>query len=534
MSDTSQFPTLRCDVAIIGGGPVGLTLANLLGVSGIRTILVERNSDTVQEPRAVTIDDESLRTMQAAGVIDAVIADVATDAGSYFLAPDGSCFSVVHPRTREFGFAKRNNFSQILLERTLRSSLERFAHVETLFSHTADGLQESNAGVGFRAHGPTGRTVSVEASYLVGCDGAKSLVRQVIGAVFEGSTYSQRWAVIDLSATADPLRQTRIFCNPKRPGISLPGPHGIRRYEFMLHAEEGGDGALSPDFVRDLLARHGPDRDSPVARARVYTFHARVADKWQTQRLFIAGDAAHLSPPFGGLGMNSGIADAHNLAWKLAAVVKRAFGPSLLETYQLERQPHAKALVQAAINIGQVMMPTSEVKAALIRNGLRLARLLPPVHAYFAQMKYKPRPYYRRGFLADGGSPLVGRTFPQPMIETRTGQHLLDDLVGDRFAVVLYGRDAEQLAEAITDVGFDAARLAVVPADYNIRHPASSDYIAARDTSDILKGVVSKDGSTLAVLIRPDRKVAIAKSVSDGSLADFVEAARGLRRHYAA
>ncbi len=203
----------------------------------------------------------------------------------------------------------------------------------------------------------------------------------------------------------------------------------------MLHADEDNALAESEGFVRGLLASHGPDGDAPIVRSRVYAFHARVADRWQSERLFIAGDAAHLSPPFGGLGMNSGIKDAHNLAWKLVEVINGRFPQALLATYSVERVPHATALVQTAINIGQVMMPTSRLKAALIRNGLRLAGFIPPLQSYFAQMKYKPKPFYRRGFLVpDAASKVVGRLFPQPLLEMRDGgSRLLDDIVGGRF-----------------------------------------------------------------------------------------------------
>src|SRR5215203_6016821 len=130
------------DVAIIGAGPTGLTLANLLGAAGLRVALVERNDATVQEPRAVSIDDEALRTMQAAGLIDAVLQDVALDYGAHYFTPDGVCFAKVEPRTREFGYPRRSAFAQPKLEATLRDGLSRFANVVPLFGHACENVTE--------------------------------------------------------------------------------------------------------------------------------------------------------------------------------------------------------------------------------------------------------------------------------------------------------------------------------------------------------------------------------------------------------
>src|SRR5690349_12403993 len=137
---------LECDVAIVGAGPTGLTLANYLGDAGVRVFVVERNATTVQQPRAVSIDDEALRTMQALGLIDEVLKDVALDYGSHYFAPDGTCFAKVEPTTREYGFPRRNAFLQPKLEATLREGLKRFPNVTALFRHERTGLSEDRDG----------------------------------------------------------------------------------------------------------------------------------------------------------------------------------------------------------------------------------------------------------------------------------------------------------------------------------------------------------------------------------------------------
>ncbi|MFM1814024.1 MAG: hypothetical protein RLZ98_719 [Pseudomonadota bacterium] len=507
---------LETDVAIVGAGPTGLTLANLLGIAGVRTLLVERNASTVQEPRAVSIDDESLRTLQATGLIDAILPDLALDYGAHYHDPKGRCFAKVEPATREYGYPRRSAFEQPRLEQRLRDGLERFAHVEALFSHSVNSVRQDGDCVVLSIACPDGTVCTVRAAYAAGTDGAHSLMRRSIGARLQGATYDARWLILDLGATRERLRQTRVMCNPARPAITLPGPRGIRRYEFLLQENEDEAIATSPDFVRRLLADNGPDADAPIVRKQVYHFHARMVDHWSQGRIFLAGDAAHLTPPFAGQGMNSGVRDAHALAWRLAAVVNGQAGPQVLQTYEEERAPHAKALIQLAINIGRVMMPTSRLQAAFVHAGFRAMRLVPPLHAYFAQMKYKPKPYYQSGSIVrseDGKH--VGRMIPQPLLEDRNRQSsLLDNVVGNRFAVIAYGDDAQDVLDECTDIDFgptDPIRMAIVPMRTNI--DPTRDGPAWRDTSDGLAEFVGLGPRVLVV--RPDRYVMASCAPAD-------------------
>lgn len=516
---------MECEVAVVGAGPVGLTLANLLGDAGIHVVLVERNTTTVQEPRAVSIDDESLRTMQAAGLVDAVLADVALDYGSQYFTPGGICFAKVEPTTREFGFPRRNAFTQPRLEATLRHGLGRYPQVTALFGHDCGAVADDAAGVTLGVTEPGGTPLTVRARYLAACDGGRSAIRKAIGATLTGLTYRQRWLILDLGATREQLRQTRVVCNPARAMITLPGPGGIRRYEFLLREDETDEIATAPDFVRGLLAAHGPDADAPVVRARVYAFHARTADRWRQGHVFLAGDAAHLTPPFAGQGMNSGVRDAHNLAWKLAAVLRGRLGEGLLETYQQEREPHARALIQLAVNMGQVMMPASRAQAWAVQAGFRLAAFVPPLQAYFAQMKYKPKPFYRAGFvLADG---IAGRMLPQPLLDRPgAGPVRLDQLIGNDFALIAYGRDAQGTLAAAAGLDFglgDLPRLAVLPAHYN---PVPGMAAAGRDIDDVMTRLLPR-GREALLLLRPDRYVAAAM-LDPIDAAGFAAAVRGM------
>jgi 3-(3-hydroxy-phenyl)propionate hydroxylase len=521
------------DVAIVGAGPTGLTLANLLGQAGCRVALVERNLSTVQEPRAVSIDDESLRTMQAIGLADEAVKDIALDYGSHYFTTNGVCFLKVEPTTREYGFPRRNAFTQPKLEATLRAGLGRFSEVTTLFGHECESFAPNETDVAIALRAPDGRQTAIRASYLVGCDGARSAIRKAIGATLVGSTYQQRWLIVDLANTRERLRQTRVVCSPHRPLITLPGPNGIRRYEFMLGEAEADETVVTPGFVRQLLAAHGPDADAEVVRRQVYTFHARIADRWRMGRVFLAGDAAHLSPPFAGQGMNSGIRDAHNLGWKLAEVVKRGLGASILDTYQAERAPHARALIELAMQMGRIMMPTSRGHAFLTSAAFRLTRFAPKLQSYFGQMKYKPKPFYREGFIdaASRGINLVGRMLPQPIVERRDRTRVkLDDLLGPGFALLVYGPDAPDALTKVdvNDFGFrELTATAVLPPNFSADISNSERFPAVRDAGDGFAPFIVEKG-TVALLVRPDRYIAAATFVDRQLLHAFGETCRAL------
>jgi 3-(3-hydroxy-phenyl)propionate hydroxylase len=445
----SQMNDCRKSVVVVGAGPTGLTLANCLGLAGIDVLVVERNATTVQEPRAVSIDDESLRTMQAIGLIDHVLPDLVLGYGSHYFSPRGRCFAKVQPQTREFGYPRRSAFRQPLLEAQLRAGLQRFANVETWFNSEVTGLEQDAEGVRLQVRGQDGKTATVACDYVAACDGGKSTVRRQLGLKLEGSTFAERWLIVDLEGDTDPFRHTKVFCDPRRPCLSLPGPHATRRFEFMLFQGESDEEAVSADFVTKLLESHGMASGSTISRVRVYTFHARVANRWSEGRIFLAGDAAHLTPPFAGQGMNSGIRDAFNLGWKLAAVLGGTAGAGLLQSYEQERKPHIWQMIDLAMKMGRVMMPKDRFSAASLQLGLRALGLYPAARDYVAEMKYKPKPRFVLGFFVpdDKGTrrTLVGRMFPQPIVMRVDGKLiLLDEALGTGFALVAFGQTPER------------------------------------------------------------------------------------------
>jgi 3-(3-hydroxy-phenyl)propionate hydroxylase len=501
-------------VAVIGSGPIGLTLANLLGKLGVRCLVVERNATTVQEPRAVSIDDESLRTMQAAGVVDEILKYVVPGYGSHYYSPSRICFAKVEPTGQPYGYPRRNAFRQPILEQQLKDALVRFEHVDTLYGWRLDRYEQSTEQVTLHLVGPAGEMKQLTCDYLVGCDGAGSRVREQQGVRLEGTTFDERWLIIDLENNENTTKHTEVFCDKRRPCITLPGHDRTRRFEFKLVEGEKDEDLLAPEMVEYLLRTHGADPNATLRRKVVYRFHARAAPRWSFGRVYLAGDACHLTPPFAGQGMNSGIRDAHNLAWKLAAVLTGRTGPGLLDTYEEERKDHVWQMIQLALRMGRVMSPSSWLRGFLTQTGFLALNVWPPARDYIAQMKYKPPPHFHAGFLIPDGKArksLIGRLFPQPVVRDPAGREvLLDEVLGNRFVLLtrtpLAADSFAKLRQPVWDK-LGAVRVALLPPDAPAQEADGIEVL--RETSDALDAVFA-EYSNNALLLRPDHFVAAA------------------------
>ncbi len=515
---------LTAPVLIVGAGPTGLTLANLLGRYGVETILAEQHETTVQEPRAVSIDDESLRTMQAAGLIDEVAKDVILGGyGYHYFTRHGRRFAAVLPTAADYGYPRRCPFQQPLFEATLRQGLTRFAHVKALFGHKLIGFTQDESGVTADIERADGTTLQIRADYLAACDGGSSPIRKLLGIPLVGSSFEERWVVLDIANRKDTIQHTHVYCSAARPAITLPGPHGTRRWEFRLRPEESDAEALKPESIRGMLQLYGGDTEAEIVRQIVYTFHARTAERWREGRVFLAGDAAHLTPPFAGQGMNSGIRDAHNLSWKLAAATAGRIAPALLETYAQERRPHAWSLIMMAVRMGQVMNPATRLRENLLVNAIRIASLVPAVRDYFMQMKFKPKPRFAAGFILPNGenpkTSLVGRMLPQPRVVAvdplaaagvGDKETLLDEVTGPGFALLAYGGDAVialMAAEHPLWRRLDAKRVALLPPDAKLPAPIPPGISVALDRAGRFAKLFPANQTRL-LLLRPDRYVA--------------------------
>ncbi|MFD2641490.1 bifunctional 3-(3-hydroxy-phenyl)propionate/3-hydroxycinnamic acid hydroxylase [Pseudomonas japonica] len=516
-SPSASQTDYKAQVAVLGAGPVGLAIANYLGQSGIDVLVIEKLDTLIDYPRAIGIDDESLRTVQAIGLVDRVLPHTTPWHAMRFLTPKGRCFADIQPLTDEFGWSRRNAFIQPQVDAVLLDGLQRFATVRTLFSRDVSAFSQDDDGVTLHMDGPGGVRESVRADYLVACDGGNSYVRRTLGISFEGKTAPNQWIVVDVAN--DPLGTPNVYlcCDPVRPYVSAALPHGVRRFEFMVMPGETEAELSKPENMRRLLAKVLPDPDHiELIRSRVYTHNARLAGQFRDKRILLAGDAAHIMPVWQGQGYNSGMRDASNLGWKLAMVVKGLAGDGLLDTYELERRDHARAMINLSVLAGHVLAPPKRWQG-MLRDGISwLLNYLPPVKRYFLEMRFKPMPQYSAGALVSDAPPVanspVGRMFIQPRVQTEDGREaLLDDVIGDHFAIIAWGTNptwglsAEQVAFWKR---LGTRFIQVVPAvQLQAGRDAIDGVIRVGDSSGRLKEWFGRYPASVA-LVRPDRFLA--------------------------
>src|ERR1700747_1952239 len=365
--------------------------------------------------------------------------------------------------------------------------------------------------------GGDGDTSIVQARYVGGCDGGRSMTRRMMDVSFEGTTSPTRWLVIDIAN--DPLGHpnSEVGADPERPYASISIAHGIRRFEFMIHADESDEQAEDPAFLTRMLARMVPRPDRvDVIRRRVYTHPSRIAGSCRSGRLLLAGDAAHLMPVWQGQGYNSGIRDAANLGWKLAAVVGGRAGDRLLDTYDIERRKHARAMIDLSTMVGRVISPTDRRVATARDLLVRSASIVPSLKRYVLEMRFKPIPRYEQGAVVHAeprreGSP-VGTLFVQPRVDTREQQNvLLDDVLGGGFAVLCWNNNPREILRPAAFANWKALGAKFVAA-----RPLCQLHWTGHDDPDVL--IVGDRGGELkawfdthqesVLFLRPDRCIA--------------------------
>ena len=441
------------DVLVVGAGPVGLTLANILGLQGVRTLVIEERESLIDYPRGVGLDDESLRTFQSIGLVEQVLPHTVPNQILRFFDAKRRVLAEMAPPDARFGWPKRNGFVQPLVDAELLRGLDRFEHVDVQWNRPVSSCVQ-DADIVTVECGSDGTASSIRARYVVGCDGGRSITRRMMGVSFDGTTSSTRWLVVDIAN--DPLGHpnSEVGADPDRPYASISIAHGIRRFEFMIHADETDEQAEDPAFLTRMLARMVPHPDRvDVIRRRVYTHHSRIAGAFRNGRMLLAGDAAHLMPVWQGQGYNSGIRDAANLGWKLAAVVNGQAEDGLLDSYDVERRKHARAMIDLSTMVGRVISPTDRRVATARDLLIRSASIVPSLKRYVLEMRFKPMPRYEQGAVVhaieqeprDPGSP-AGTLFIQPRVDTRAQQDvLLDDVLGPWFAVLCWNNNPRKI-----------------------------------------------------------------------------------------
>ena len=506
----------QVDVVVVGAGPVGLTLANILGLQGVRTLVVDERATLIDYPRGVGLDDESLRTFQAIGLVDRILPHTVPNQILRFVDAKRRVLAEMAPPDARFGWPKRNGFVQPLVDAELLSGLDRFEHVDVWWGHPMTSCAETDGAVTVELDGEAGRK-NLRARYVVGCDGGRSTTRRLMGVSFDGTTSPTRWLVVDVAN--DPLGHpnSEVGADPRRPYASISIAHGIRRFEFMIHANETDEQAEDPAFLSRMLASFVPHPDRvDVIRHRVYTHHSRIAGAFRRGRLLLAGDAAHLMPVWQGQGYNSGIRDAANLGWKLAAVVTGYAEDALLDSYDAERRKHARAMIDLSTMVGRVISPTNPRVAAARDLLVRSASIVPSLKRYVLEMRFKPMPRYEQGAVVHSeprhaDSP-VGTLFVQPRVDTREHQNvLLDDVLGGGFAVLCWNNNPREILRATAFANWKALGAKFVAA-----RPLCQLHWTGHDDPDVV--VVGDRGGHLkawfdtqqesVLFLRPDRCIA--------------------------
>lgn len=497
-------------VVIVGAGPTGLTTALLLARYGVRSIILEKNATAMDIPRAIVLDDEGARSFQSFGAEARCLAETVLGDGAEYIDDDGQQIARIGTGPEIYGFAKRHFINQPDMEATLRKIIADEPLCDLRFSSEVLATDETADGITVALTGPDGRAHQITAQFVVAADGGRSPIRERLGLAMDGSTYSQDWIVIDTMNDPDQTNYSHFYCSNKRPHVSVPAPKGGRRYEYMLLAGETHDQVLEDQFVHDLVAPYRDLDPKDIIRKTIYTFHARIARKWRVGRIVLAGDAAHLTPPFAGQGMNAGLRDATNLAWKLAAVVKGGAAPGILDSYEAERRNPAWAMIQLAVIMGDIVMPVDPAQVAFRSQLLDALKPFPAVQDYLLQMKFKPRPRYEAGLFlglnnADFEGAIVGEMIPQPDVAVAGETIKLDRLLGPGFALIAQDSAGAQALAAMRESTLGGQSLARVYLPYG----AVSDAMPAAETQDARVRMLRTHRDQI-LLIRPDRYCAAA------------------------
>lgn len=498
-------------VVIVGAGPTGLTAANLLCAMGVPCIVLERESAPLDLPRAIVLDDEGMRTFQVFGIDKTYSAKAAEGDGARYYDDAGTCFAVTGRGPRNYGFAKRHFINQPELETELRDRLTAQSPGALRFSSEVLDIVDHGDFAVVAVRDAAGARHEIRTQWVLACDGGRSPIRERLGIAMSGSTYKQDWIVLDMLNDPDRSNYSKFICSSARPAVSVPAPRGGRRYEFMVLDGETREQVLEDAFLAGLLEPYRALNAGDVVRKTVYTFHARMAERFRAGRILLMGDAAHLTPPFAGQGMNAGFRDAHNVAWKIASIVNGGADPAILDTYETERRKPAWDMIQLAVTMGNFIMP-SGAEQILFRDLLvKALEPFPNVRDYLIQMRFKPKPRYESGLFLDLETPvfensLVGEMIPQPTVVTdgRDGA-LLDEYLGSGFALIGQSDRAAQVLSALERTTFLGLPLARIDLDTMGR--ATGDALRPRDR-EIARPLLTHRDQIL--LIRPDRYCAMA------------------------
>ena len=499
---------IETEVAIIGCGPVGALMANILASRDIRTIVLERDPSIYKLPRAVGMDDEVMRAFQSQGLESTYTENVAPLYGMDLLRGNRRLLRRVstehEPRT--LGHPVLCLFHQPTLEKNIRRGFERYPDtLDVRLGVDVKAIRDLGEHIELdTVNGKTGEEETIRATYLLGCDGGRSLVRKTFGIEHEDLGLHQPWVVVDaiMKRHIENSGYCEQMCDPARPGTFVPTPYPRNRWEFMLQPGDNHEDAVKPSFLEKRIMPWAAPEEYEVERAAVYTFHAVVAKSWRTGRtgnVLLLGDAAHQTPPFLGQGMCAGIRDAFNLAWKLEMVLRGHAAPDLLDTYQSERREHVHKVIALAVRIGTIIQSSSVIKSFLVNASMVIAERL-RIDMPMKSVKEMP---LGDGFYSPTHPPKKRDRcpFPQPSVKIPgRGTCLMDECLGGAFTILSrVGMEADQ-SEVQIDPLVEHLRF---------RHAEPLDANGSANAIIDIEGVLGKwldDHQCDAVLLRPDRQ----------------------------
>lgn len=432
------------DIAIVGMGPVGAAAATLFGHAGLSVVVFERDREVYALPRAVAMDGEVVRAFQGIGrgeAIEALLQPLRPgDRAGFANSKREWLFGADWTDHGSSGWRDIAMFDQPEVDGWLREAAIEHSNVTGYIGYEVESFQDRGADVTVRATGAAGAVREISARYLVACDGASSGTRRALGIGWHDLGYDQDWLVVDITVKdGHTLGNSTIqVCDPNRLATYVATKDPYRRWEFKLNPGETPEEMLREEKIRELVDAWTPRGTYELRRAAVYRFHAASAERWKSGRVLLAGDAAHQTPPFLGQGMNTGMRDVINLAWKFPLVFAGTAGMELLESYQAERQAHAVDLVDWAVAIGKLMEHLAAVEAAA-RQGAPPPDAPPDMQsAGYGQGRQAPP--LRDGVIVRdqvGAAKFTGYPFSQPLVRDAAGREfLLDERLGSGFAIV--------------------------------------------------------------------------------------------------
>jgi 3-(3-hydroxy-phenyl)propionate hydroxylase len=498
------------DVAIVGYGPTGETAALLLGQLGVNTVVLERDYEPYAHARAVAVDDEVLRIWQRPGVAPRLERDMRLDVQARWKTPSGKVTFEVHPTHSDNGHTPVAMIHQPAMDAALREAVGAMPSVTVCLGEQVNAITQDRDQVRLSARSADGCERTLTARYVLACDGGSSATRAALGIKLKGATYEEPWVVIDAKVKRWwPEHATLTFwADPKRPAVDIPTALGRHRWEFPLREGESLEQAESEEFLWSFLARHGVTREHvEIVRHVVYVHHLRRAESWRAGRVFLLGDAAHMTPPWAGQGMCAGVRDAGNLTWKLAAVLGGEAPASLLDTYQVEREPHVHEMQQVARFLGWLIGAPNPLVAQTRDAAFRALHRLPGIRGYVREMRFRRKPRLKVGFIAGVAARRkgTGRLLPQPPVATLDGAtRQLDDVLGPGFAILGLENDPRRTLPADTIKEWERLRPRWLTVR-RVENPlAGSDDIA--DVDGVLTQVFQRYGARYLV-VRPDRYI---------------------------